>query len=77
MWQDTVLTIGSLVFIAALLPMVFGRRKPALSSALLTGSVLLVFSAAYASLSLTFAAVTTAVTAALWMTLAVQVMHRD
>jgi branched-subunit amino acid ABC-type transport system permease component len=71
-WQDFVLTAGSLVFIAALLPSVFSNNKPAISTSAITGGVLGVFAVTYATLSLWFAAVTTAMSAVLWLFLAIQ-----
>jgi len=70
--QDIILTAGSLVFIAALLPTLLGRDKPALSTSITTGTVLIVFSGVYVSLALWFSAITTFVTAACWFTLALQ-----
>lgn len=72
MSADFIFTAGSLVFIAALLPSVFGPNKPALASSLLTGTVLLVFAVTYLTISLPFSAATTAITSSLWFVLAIQ-----
>lgn len=70
--QDIILTVGSLVFVAALLPTIFSKDKPALATSIMTGTVLVVFSGVYVSLDLWFSAITTFVTAVCWFTLAVQ-----
>lgn len=70
--QDVILTVGALVFIVALLPTMFGREKPALTTSITTGTVLVVFSGVYVSLGLWFSAATTLVTACCWFTLAAQ-----
>jgi hypothetical protein len=77
MWQDWVLSAGSIVFSIALLPMVFGSRKPALSSSFMTGVVLWVFAATYLSLHLTFTTATTAVSALLWTVLFLQALKES
>jgi hypothetical protein len=71
MWQDTVLTIGTMIFIIALLPSVFGSAKPAAMTSLMTGTVLAIFAVTYTMLPdpLWFAAVTTATTSTVWFVL--------
>lgn len=75
-WQDLVFAVGSIIFMVALIPSVRSRNKPALSSSLLTCGVLLAFVVCYATLGLTYSAVTTGGTAALWFTLAVQEIRK-
>jgi 4-hydroxybenzoate polyprenyltransferase len=70
--EDLIFTGGSLVLAAALLPSVFGPHKPALSSSILTGTVLVTFAATYYSMEFWFSFITTAATAVLWYTLAYQ-----
>lgn len=77
MWQDVVLAGGSIVFIIALFPSVFSKNKPALSTSLTTGSVLLIFVFVYASLSLWFAMVSTSITSFVWFVLAFQKINRN
>jgi uncharacterized protein HemY len=55
-----------------LVPSVLGTDKPALWTSIVTGTVLIVFTATYASLSLWYATFTTALAAALWVILALQ-----
>lgn len=72
LWQDGVLTGGSAIFVIALVPSVISKDKPALSTSLMTGSVLIVFAFVYVTLSLWFSAVTTAIIGILWFILATQ-----
>lgn len=71
-WQDVVLTLGSAVFVVALVPMVLSSDKPPLTTSLPTGLVLLAFAGTYASLGAVYGAATTAVSGLLWLTLAAQ-----
>lgn len=71
-WQDIVLSIGSVVFLAALIPSVVGKDKPAFTTSLLTGCVLVVFTITYASLSLKYTTLATGLSALLWLILADQ-----
>jgi hypothetical protein len=76
-WQDIVIAIGSLIFAVALIPSILGKNKPAFGTSLMTGSVLVVFTITYASLSLWYATFTTMVTATLWLVLAAQMFPRS
>jgi hypothetical protein len=71
-WQDIVLTIGSLIFAVALIPSLLSKDKPALTTSITTGCVLLVFAFVYTTLSLWFSAISTTITGLMWLTLAVQ-----
>jgi uncharacterized integral membrane protein len=72
--QDTILTVGLLVFIVAMIPSVLGKEKPALLTSLPTGIVTAVFAGVYVSLNMWFSAVTSTILALLWLTLAAQKM---
>jgi hypothetical protein len=72
LWQDLVLTIGSLIFAFALIPSVLSKDKPALTTSVTTGVVLFIFAFVYVTLSLWFSAVTTAFTGIVWSILAIQ-----
>lgn len=72
MWQDVVLTVGSLVFMVALLPSLLSEHKPAPWTSFTTATTLYVFAAVDATLGLTFTAATTALTATLWIALLIQ-----
>ena len=71
-WQDYILTAGSILFIVALLPSVFSKDKPALKTSLLTGTILAIFAFTYASLSLWFTTITTALASITWFILVYQ-----
>lgn len=71
-WQDFVLIIGQIAFTISLLPSIFSKDKPALTTSLISGVVLAVFSIVYITLSLYLAAVGTAATGSLWFILAFQ-----
>lgn len=75
-WQDIVLAVGSILFAAALWPMLLGERKPESSSSFSTAVVLWVFMVTYTSLQLYFASLTTALTAAEWTVLYFQAASR-
>lgn len=70
--QDLILTLGSLVFVIALMPSIVSKNKPALSTSTLTSLVLFIFAGVYISLHLWFAAFTTSLTGTQWLILAVQ-----
>lgn len=72
-WQDWALATASLVFIVALVPTVLSkRRKPALSTSVLNAAVSAFIAAIYITLSLWFAAGTTAINAVLWLAIGIQ-----
>lgn len=75
-WQDIVLSVGQYIFVIALLPSVFGKDKPALSSSLLTGTVLGVFTAVYATLGLWSSTIASTLVTATWFLLAWQQYRR-
>lgn len=71
-WQDIILTVGNYIFAIALLPSVFGPDKPALSSSLMTGTVLAIFGVVYLSLGLVSSTFSVALTSVIWFVLAYQ-----
>ena len=76
-WQDIVFSIGQWIFIVALIPLLFSTDKPALSSSLMTGTVLAVFAFTYSTLSLWTASVSTVLSAGAWFILAIQKMRAN
>lgn len=75
-WQDYVLTLGSIVFVIALIPSVRNKTaKPAISTSLTTSVVLFVFVLVYLTLALWSTAFTTSLSAITWLVLAIQ-RHR-
>lgn len=77
LWQDLVLTGGSVIFAAALVPSVVSANKPAFWTSLSTAVVLVVFAGVYVSLSLWFSSVITFITALLWFTLSFQKLRME
>jgi len=71
-WQDIVLSIGTVLFIAALIPSVRSKDKPHLVTSLMNGSILVVFAVTYLSLELFFSFAMTLIVASLWLLLAWQ-----
>jgi predicted membrane protein len=69
---DVLFAVGGFMFAAALIPSVRSTDKPALWTSLMTGFWLTVFVCCYISLGLWLAAVSTALSALMWWTLAVQ-----
>lgn len=76
MWQDAILTGGSLIFMLALLPSVWGEDKPAPWTSLFTAATLYLFAGVDLTLGLMFTALTTAGTASLWLVLLIQRIRR-
>jgi len=72
LWQDWVISIGGVIFAIALIPSVIGQDKPALSTSLMTGTVMITFAVTYFTLSLWFSSVTIFIGGSLWLVLAVQ-----
>jgi hypothetical protein len=72
LWQDYVFTIGGIIFILALIPSITGKDKPALTSSLSTGIVLVIYAVTYITLSLWYSALTISLTALCWFILAFQ-----
>jgi len=68
-WQDILLSIGQFVFAVALLPSVFSKDKPAVSTSLMTGTVLVAFAFTYSTLKLWSAATFAAVVGIIWLIL--------
>lgn len=71
-WQDIVLSIGSWVFIVALVPSILGKDKPPASTSLLTGGILLIYVAVYYSLHLWVSVVSTGMLGLAWLFLGYQ-----
>ena len=71
-WQDWVLATGAIAFIVALVPSVLSKDKPALTTSLLTGTVLAIYAIVYVTLSLWLTTITVAITSLTWFILAYQ-----
>ncbi len=73
-WQDALLSLGGIGFIAGLIPSVLGEMKPEPITSLATGLILVSFLTVYVSYRLWMTVLLTAVTAVLWLTLFVQAL---
>lgn len=71
-WQDIVLTTCQFAFIIALLPSIYSKDKPALTTSVMNGTFLVIIGIVDLSLNLVGAALGLFVTATLWLVLAVQ-----
>ncbi|HET7320415.1 MAG TPA: hypothetical protein VFI84_02395 [Candidatus Saccharimonadales bacterium] len=71
-WQDTILAVSILGFNIALVPTVFGKSKPHLSTSITTVIFLLATVVVYVSLSLWYSASMGFLNATLWTILATQ-----
>jgi hypothetical protein len=71
-WQDIVLSVGSWIFIIALLPSLLGKDKPPVSTSLLTGGILLVYVLVYLTLHLWLSVASTAILGIAWLALGAQ-----
>ncbi|OGE78978.1 MAG: hypothetical protein A2751_00750 [Candidatus Doudnabacteria bacterium RIFCSPHIGHO2_01_FULL_46_14] len=71
-WQDIVLSVGSWIFVIALIPAIRAKEKPPLATSLMTGVILVVYVFTYASLSLWLSVFSTGLVAAAWLVLAGQ-----
>lgn len=73
LWQDIVLAVGGYVLAIALVPTILGKNnKPALSSSLLTGGILVVYAYVYATLHFWNAMASVSIAAIAWFVLAAQ-----
>lgn len=76
-WQDIVLATSTFVFNLALLPSVFGKRKPALGTCALTATFLIANVTVYFSLHLWYAAIMASINLCLWTILLIQVFRQS
>lgn len=72
LWQDWVISIGQLGLVAALIPTIRGKDKPALLTSIVTGLILATFAFTFFTLSLWTSSVTSIISAASWFLLAFQ-----
>ncbi|MEX2027914.1 MAG: hypothetical protein WD988_00250 [Candidatus Curtissbacteria bacterium] len=71
-WQDWVLSIGAFVLFISLFPTILGKDKPALSTSVMTATIIAIFSYVMFSLSLFIAAFANTLISASWALLAYQ-----
>lgn len=72
--SNMILTIGSWIFVIALIPAVISSQPPAAATCVLTAAVLAAFAAVYALNSWKGAAATTALSSLLWIVLLVEAL---
>ena len=78
MWQDWLLSVAVWVLLFAMIPTLISKtEKPALLTSLITGSALAIIAFVYATLSLWWSAVPTALISASWFVLAYQRYRLD
>lgn len=75
-WQETVLAVGQIIFIVALLPSIFSKDKPEIWTCVMTGLVALSISITYLTLNIPFAAISAFFNFVAWSILAVQKLHQ-
>ena len=73
-WQQTIISIGQLIFAVALIPTILAMDKPAGSTSLLNTVVLIFFTFTFAYSRMWFPVITSALGALCWGTLLVQVL---
>lgn len=71
-WQDIVISVGQYIFVIALIPSITGKDKPALSTSLLTASIIGVIAITYATLNLWGSFFSAMILATAWAILAWQ-----
>lgn len=71
-WQDWVFTVGSLILTVGILPMLWHKHKPPLTSSIPVFVVLYAFTATYPTLNIYLACAIEGVQSTLWVALAVQ-----
>ena len=76
-WQDVLLMMGGFGFSIALIPTIRSVSKPAKTTSLTTGLILIAFCVAYSTLGLWLAFGATLVTATLWFVLLSQKIKQE
>lgn len=76
-WQDWVLATCVLAFNIALIPSLFGKQKPRLTTSIMTATFLIPQSFVFYSLSLWYSFAMSALNAGFWSTLAYQRYRQD
>lgn len=72
MWQDYVFLIGGIIADIALVPMIFHKNKPPLTTSIPTAVIIIAYCFSYATLNLYFATFIAATTGVIWTILAIQ-----
>lgn len=72
MWQDTVIAVGQWILAASLLPTVFGKEKPALTTSVISVIVMATFGFTFWTLAFWNAVASSVAGCSIWFLLAVQ-----
>ena len=75
-WQETILTLGQIIFIVALVPSILSKDKPQIWTSIITGLVALSISITYLTLNIPFAAISAFLNFVAWGVLAIQKYHQ-
>ena len=76
-WQDLVFTFGAVVFTIALIPALRQKRYPPKSTCFLTGSMLILYIVTDVTLELWLTALTTSVSAIIWLYMGAKQIGND
>ena len=76
-WQDLVFSLGSIVFTIALIPAILEKRSPPASTCVLTGAMVGVYAATDLTLELWFSAITSAISALLWIWMGIKQIDKN
>jgi threonine/homoserine/homoserine lactone efflux protein len=76
LWQDIILSTGSVIFALALIPSIISKDKPAIGTIILTAIVLSVFVITYVSMSMWFTAASTSFSVLMWTILGFQQLKK-
>lgn len=71
-WQDIVIASCQLAFLPSMLPTIFGRDRPALSTSIMNAVIVAIITLTMSTLHLWFSVVTGIITTLIWLTLAIQ-----
>lgn len=75
-WQDMVISIGVFIMMAAMIPSIRSKNKPAKATSLTTGVILTTYFICFATLGLWLSAISEMILAAMWYVLFFQVKRR-
>jgi ABC-type cobalamin transport system permease subunit len=76
-WQDIIFSIGSIIFTIALIPAILERKYPPISTCILTGVMIGVYAATDLTLELWFSAITSAISALLWIWMGIKQIDKN
>jgi hypothetical protein len=71
-WQDIVITVGTLVFVVALIPALVSKDKPPVITSLISGITIIIYAVTFSTLGLWFSFAINMLSGSLWLILALQ-----